>query len=222
MLLAHISYVCQDLQSLSCRVSSHVQYPACIFAKSSSSLGEGICIWLYWISQGSCSSFIHLSASSKLDHLSQLDWESTMDSKGTSPKSLIKRLTNSYPKIRPLWYSTYQPEGWLTMDIYFLSIHLSIHTDYDISVWIQEFCGRPCQKIAKYTISIVLSSCTNPVSQPSDLMTLVRHDEPFVKLCCLFPNTVFSFMCPEMCSKRTCSIIRWVCLAFRLFYFWPF
>lgn len=113
------------------------------------------------ISQGSCSLFIHLSspfASSKLGYLSLMlatNWtESVQQILIASSKSLIKRSTKSYPKIRPLWYSTYQPEGWVSpinhgassLHLFFLLIYLSLLTDCDISIWTL-FCGRICQKI---------------------------------------------------------------------------
>lgn len=36
---------------------------------------------------------------------------------------------------------------------------------------------------------------------------LVRHDISLVNPCCLFPITIFSFTCPEICFKRTHSMV---------------
>lgn len=36
---------------------------------------------------------------------------------------------------------------------------------------------------------------------------LVRHDTSLVNPCCLFPITIFSFTCPEICFKRTHSMV---------------
>lgn len=70
---------------------------------------------------------------------------------------------------------------------FYPSIYLSIQTP--ISQFGFYFVAELVKKFALYTISIVLSSCTNTVFWPSGLMTLVRLDLPFGKLCWLLPNT---------------------------------
>ena len=69
---------------------------------------------------------------------------------------------------------------------------------------------------------------TDPVILSEEAIRLVRHDLPLVNPCSPFPNTFFSFTCPEMCFKEHLlrdfpsdqSEADW--LQFPGLFFWPF